>query len=472
MALKYPRASIVIAGLILYAFRGEGVSLLQQLIFTTTITNVIHLSTNQICTFGSFTSPQSALNEAALKAWKVRSKISENQQQESGPPDERRQDDTTNSDGHADSQQQQQQQAEDTITAKQKSGNPKRITLLGLDDILQLERSGIVGLGSHNVDNQNHNNNKRDRLNYKELHNKDMIEDGFYDPFAADPSCFDDRTNDDEDEDGEGTKSTNVIGVNCWHPPDSTVETEYIQVWEDDDEDGDDEASNAAGLETLAWGYGGDDPDDSLLEEDDEDDDDKDVHDHQRNGVENQQQESGPPDERRQDDTTNSDGHADSQQVIQHRLIHRMEQAYCIFHFNPPTLQQNLLSLHCIRFQREVAPQHRILMLRTTTTDRYVGMSSTIEPGSLSIDYGAAHDEHPLLQERMRHPIAFLAEMVGDIMYYHQAIKLSDAPEFVEAIVKEVNGHVDNNSWVLIRRDEVPPGERGCSCCLEHEIQA
>ena len=59
------------------------------------------------------------------------------------PPDERRQDDTTNSDGHADSQQQQ-QQAEDTITAKQKSGNPKRITLLGLDDILQLERSGIV----------------------------------------------------------------------------------------------------------------------------------------------------------------------------------------------------------------------------------------------------------------------------------------------------------------------------------------
>ena len=90
------------------------------------------------------------------------------------PPEERRQDDTTNSDGHADSQQQ--QQAEDTITAKQKSGNPKRITLLGLDDILQLERSVIVGLGSHNVDNQN-NNNKRDRLNYKELHNKDMIED-------------------------------------------------------------------------------------------------------------------------------------------------------------------------------------------------------------------------------------------------------------------------------------------------------
>eukprot|EP00984_Skeletonema_dohrnii_P004122 scaffold1433_cov128-Skeletonema_dohrnii-CCMP3373.AAC.6 len=207
-------------------------------------------------------------------------------------PEERRQDDITNSDGHADSQQQAEEST--TITAKQKSGNPKRITLLGLDDILQLERSGIVGLGSHNVDN-NHNN-KRDRLNYKELHNKDTIEDGFYDPFAADPSCFDDRTNDDDEEDGEGTKSTNdnknVIGVNCWHPPDSTVETEYIQVWEDDDEDGDDdEASNAAGLETLAWGYGGDDPDDSLIEQED-DEDDKDVHD-QRNGVEEHQQESG-----------------------------------------------------------------------------------------------------------------------------------------------------------------------------------
>ena len=72
------------------------------------------------------------------------------------------------------------------------------------------------------------------------------------------------------------------------------------------------------------------------------------------------------------------------------------------------------------------------------------------------IDFDKAHDEHLDLQERMRHPIAFHAEMMGDIMYYHQAMKQDDANEFVNAIVKEVNGHVDNEHWKLIKRHEVP----------------
>lgn len=151
----------------------------------------------------------------------------------------------------------------------------KRITLLGLDDILQLERSGIVGLGSsHNIDDDDEA--VPHRLNYQELHNRDMIEDGFYDPFAADPSCLTDALNE------ENKEKKNVIGVNCWQPPESTVETEYVQVWEEDEEENEesreneqqDEASGSAGLETLAWGYGGDDPDDSLLiEEEDEEED-------------------------------------------------------------------------------------------------------------------------------------------------------------------------------------------------------
>jgi hypothetical protein len=32
------------------------------------------------------------------------------------------------------------------------------------------------------------------------------------------------------------------------------------------------------------------------------------------------------------------------------------------------------------------------------------------------------HDEHLALQERMRHPIAFHAEMIRDIMYLSQAL--------------------------------------------------
>ena len=59
----------------------------------------------------------------------------------------------------------------------------------------------------------------------------------------------------------------------------------------------------------------------------------------------------------------------------------------------------------------------------------------------------------------MRHPVAFLAEMCGDVMYFDQAIRQPDGKQFVEAIVKEVNGHVDNQNWRLIKRSEVPEGE-------------
>jgi hypothetical protein len=54
------------------------------------------------------------------------------------------------------------------------------------------------------------------------------------------------------------------------------------------------------------------------------------------------------------------------------------------------------------------------------------------------------HDAHLKLRERMKNPIAFHAEMMGEIMYYHQALKQPDASQFVDAIIKEINGHVDN----------------------------
>jgi hypothetical protein len=66
------------------------------------------------------------------------------------------------------------------------------------------------------------------------------------------------------------------------------------------------------------------------------------------------------------------------------------------------------------------------------------------------------HDAHLELQERVRNPIAFHAEMMGDIMYYHQALKQPDASQFVDAIIKEINGHVDNKHWRLAKRDTIP----------------
>jgi hypothetical protein len=73
-------------------------------------------------------------------------------------------------------------------------------------------------------------------------------------------------------------------------------------------------------------------------------------------------------------------------------------------------------------------------------------------------DYKHLHDSHLDLQDRMRHPIAFLAEMMGDIMYLHQALHQPDSREFMEAVIKELNGHIDNNHWKLIPRTEVPEG--------------
>jgi hypothetical protein len=66
------------------------------------------------------------------------------------------------------------------------------------------------------------------------------------------------------------------------------------------------------------------------------------------------------------------------------------------------------------------------------------------------------HDTHLQLQKRMRNSIAFHAEMMGDIMYLQQALKQPDEKEFVQAVIKEVNGHVDSNNWTLQKQSNVP----------------
>ncbi len=66
------------------------------------------------------------------------------------------------------------------------------------------------------------------------------------------------------------------------------------------------------------------------------------------------------------------------------------------------------------------------------------------------------HDAHLQLQERMRNPIAFHAEMMGDIMYLQQALIQRNAKEFVQAVIKEVKGHVDSNNWILQKQIDVP----------------
>jgi hypothetical protein len=47
--------------------------------------------------------------------------------------------------------------------------------------------------------------------------------------------------------------------------------------------------------------------------------------------------------------------------------------------------------------------------------------------------------------------------MMGDTMYLNQALQQPDAALFVEAVVQEVNGHIDNNHWWLTKHSKVPP---------------
>eukprot|EP00957_Ditylum_brightwellii_P013342 1007879-Ditylum_brightwellii.AAC.1 len=56
--------------------------------------------------------------------------------------------------------------------------------------------------------------------------------------------------------------------------------------------------------------------------------------------------------------------------------------------------------------------------------------------------------------------IAFAAKHDPDTMYFHQAIKQPDDPQFVEAIVKEINGHTERGHWQLIPIEEVPKGTK------------
>ncbi len=60
------------------------------------------------------------------------------------------------------------------------------------------------------------------------------------------------------------------------------------------------------------------------------------------------------------------------------------------------------------------------------------------------------------LQEGMQNLIIFHAAMMGDIIYYNQALQQPDAKQFANAVVKEVNGHVDSKHWILVKQEDDP----------------
>ena len=85
-------------------------------------------------------------------------------------------------------------------------------------------------------------------------------------------------------------------------------------------------------------------------------------------------------------------------------------------------------------------------------------MEESIEAGEFKISifnafqstYDTRKDLDMDLQYRMINPMAFLYEILGDMMYFHQYMAQEESGNFVEAVVKEVNVHVDNTHCKLV----------------------
>ena len=75
---------------------------------------------------------------------------------------------------------------------------------------------------------------------------------------------------------------------------------------------------------------------------------------------------------------------------------------------------------------------------------------------SFNTYYDALHEEDYSCQDEMMNPIAFLAKTDDDTMYFHQAMKQSDAIEFQKTIVKEIKDHCTRKHWEIIERSKVP----------------
>jgi Reverse transcriptase (RNA-dependent DNA polymerase) len=99
-------------------------------------------------------------------------------------------------------------------------------------------------------------------------------------------------------------------------------------------------------------------------------------------------------------------------------------------------------------------------------TQRFIESLQQREEGIVA--YVATHETiDPLLYQEDREllqfetdPIAFALKATSDpdTMYYHEAMKEKDAPQFRAAMTKEVDAHTAKQHWKLMRRSKVPTG--------------
>ena len=116
------------------------------------------------------------------------------------------------------------------------------------------------------------------------------------------------------------------------------------------------------------------------------------------------------------------------------------------------------------RSGRKIKPTSKLM--ETLSRGDYTAFESTFIDGSdetnLEIYYDALHQDDYKLQEKMKDPIAFLANMEKekDTMYYHEAMKQRDKEEFQKAMETEFKEHTRRKHWELRPIEQVPKGTK------------
>jgi hypothetical protein len=107
--------------------------------------------------------------------------------------------------------------------------------------------------------------------------------------------------------------------------------------------------------------------------------------------------------------------------------------------------------------QQPVSESDNIRRTRTRVIRR---PERLIEVGYSSY-YEVLHEDDYKLQDEMTDPIAFLSHHSDpDTMYFHEAMRQPDREDFIKAVIKEINDHIDRRHWILVPREKVPKGTK------------
>jgi Reverse transcriptase (RNA-dependent DNA polymerase)/GAG-pre-integrase domain len=103
-------------------------------------------------------------------------------------------------------------------------------------------------------------------------------------------------------------------------------------------------------------------------------------------------------------------------------------------------------------------PQEDAPVIRSNRSGRETKLPSRYDD---FVVYHAASQEDNFLEAHTdyMHPIALGASSDPDIMYLQEALKAPDRNEFIKAMEKEVNSHMNNHNWQIISRAKVPSNQ-------------